>query len=85
MKNGGSIWRKGMIFCGKVFKAIAKGIDQGEFQPVQPLATIAKFFLNMNDGIIQNALYFDEEKADVSGLAESAKLYLKTVLQADEK
>ncbi len=39
----------------------------------------------MNDGIIQNALYFDEEKADVSGLAESAKLYLKTVLQADEK
>ncbi|MDP4124840.1 MAG: TetR/AcrR family transcriptional regulator, partial [Bacillota bacterium] len=25
------------------------------------------------------------EKADVSGLAESAKLYLKTVLQADEK
>lgn len=73
------------LFVERFSRLLQKGIDQGEFQPVQPLATIAKFFLNMNDGIIQNALYFDEEKADVSGLAESAKLYLKTVLQGDEK
>lgn len=73
------------LFVARFSKLLQKGIDQGEFQPLQPLATIAKFFLNMNDGIIQNALYFDEEKADVSGLAEAAKLYLKTVLQVDEK
>ncbi|MEG7283486.1 TetR family transcriptional regulator [Bacillus sp. 0909A] len=72
------------LFVTRFSKLLQKGIDQGEFRPLQPLATITKFFLNVNDGIIQNALYFDEDKADVSGMVEAAKLYLKTVLQVNE-
>ncbi|MBD5009372.1 TetR/AcrR family transcriptional regulator, partial [Xanthomonas citri pv. citri] len=36
------------LFVERFSRLLQKGIDQGEFQPVQPLATIAKFFLNMN-------------------------------------
>ncbi|MDI6660036.1 TetR/AcrR family transcriptional regulator, partial [Bacillus subtilis] len=71
------------LFVEWFSRILQNGIDQGEFQPVLPIANIAKFFLNMNDGIIQNALYFDVDKSDLSGLDDYAKIYLKTVLLAD--
>jgi MFS family permease len=57
------------------------GVDQGEFNPLQSIETISKFFINVTDAITFQTLYLGADKVDAKGQIESLSLYLKNVLQ----
>ncbi|KKB73606.1 MULTISPECIES: TetR family transcriptional regulator [Bacillus] len=60
---------------------LQKGADNGEFDPLQPVETITKFFMNMNDAIVMQTIYLGKAEADALGQIEALKHYLTSVLQ----
>lgn len=60
-----------------------KGVDRGEFRPVQPLEAIAVMFALITDGI---TLYssINAEKVYVKEQLEGLKMYLREVLQVQK-
>lgn len=66
-------------------KVLEKGVEAGEFRPLQPLSTIATFLINVTDGILLETHLAGKEEADTEGQLDALKLYLKTVLQINEQ
>ncbi|WP_274309779.1 MFS transporter [Solibacillus daqui] len=64
-----------------LIKLLEKGVETGEFDPIQPLHTIATFIINVTDGILLQTLLAGNKEADTEGQIEALKIYLKTVLQ----
>lgn len=64
---------------GFYMDVIEKGIADGEFNPVQKPEVIASFIMIMADGIVLHR-NLDREMADVKGLVEELKIYLRATL-----
>ncbi|ATH94765.1 TetR family transcriptional regulator [Bacillus glycinifermentans] len=68
-------------FAAHFTELLQKGADNGEFDPLQPIETITKFFMNMNDAIVMQTIYLGKAEADALGQIEALKHYLTSVLQ----
>ncbi|MFC4617163.1 TetR family transcriptional regulator [Camelliibacillus cellulosilyticus] len=64
---------------------LKKGVEQGEFNPIQPLEAIVNFIFMINDGIILNVVVRGRDQAYTKEQLRGLKLYLRTVLQVGEK
>ncbi|HET7658440.1 MAG TPA: TetR family transcriptional regulator [Bacillales bacterium] len=62
-----------------------KGVDRGEFRPLQPLQAIAVMFAMITDGITLYSSITDPKMVYVKEDLEGLKLYLRTVLQVREE
>ncbi len=64
---------------------IQTGVDRGQFKPLQPVSVIAKFMMNVLDGLLleQSLVNLnDQEKEDQY---DALRFYLRTVLQINDK
>lgn len=62
-------------------KLLEKGVGTGEFDPIQPLHTIATFIINVTDGILLQTHLAGNKEAETEGQVEALRIYLRTVLQ----
>lgn len=60
---------------------LEKGVETGEFDPIQPLHTIATFIINVTDGILLQTHLAGNKEAETEGQVEALRMYLRTVLQ----
>ncbi|WP_229745353.1 TetR family transcriptional regulator [Pullulanibacillus pueri] len=63
---------------------LQKGVDRGEFSPLQPLKTITFFMFNITDGLMLHAS-IDDDTSVINGQLEGLKLYLQTALGVNAK
>ena len=68
---------------GQLVELFQKGVDRGEFQPLQPLEAIAIMFAIITDGLILYTSIADSERIYLDEQLEGLKMYLRTVLQVE--
>lgn len=59
---------------------LQKGVERGEFHPIQPLETIVYFLFNVTDGLILQATIANLNIDQLNGQVEGLRLYLKNAL-----
>ncbi|MFC4323572.1 TetR family transcriptional regulator [Litchfieldia salsa] len=65
---------------GHFTKLLGKGVEQGEFKPIQPVDAIANYLINIVDSMHIQLLVIDKEQSYISEQIEGVRIYLKRVL-----
>lgn len=65
---------------GELEQFFQKGVESGEFNPVQPIRGIISFIVNILDGLIIQTFTFNYESAHIKDQVEGLKLYLRHAL-----
>lgn len=77
--------KRGKIAMENFLMLLKKGVEHGEFDPIQPLETIVRFMVNVWDGLILMAHIEGMKSAAVAGQLEALNLYLKQALRPREE
>lgn len=59
---------------------LQKGVERGEFHPIQPLMTIVYFLFNVTDGLILHETIAHLDIEQLNGQVEGLRIYLKEAL-----
>lgn len=67
-----------------MIRFLQKGVERGEFHPIQPLKTIVYFLFNVTDGLIFHSTIANLDIDHLNGQIEGLRIYLKKALGVEK-